>query len=211
MGRIQPLGDTALRFEIGQGIDPEVNRRVRAACAGIERAAIPGVVECVPSYAAVTVHYRPHVVRYGELCGKLAALAAGEAGVPEGELVTLPVIYDGPDLAFVAEHARMSAGEVIELHSRPEYLVYMIGFAPGFPYLGGLDEKLATPRLERPRISVPAGSVGIGGAQTGVYPVESPGGWRLIGRTSVVLYDPKREPPSLLAAGDRVRFRPVKE
>ena len=209
--RIQPLGDSALRIEVGRTIDPEVNRRVRAAGAAIDKAAIPGVVEWVPSYAAVTVYYQPHVVRFGDLAKKLGALAGETAEVPDGQLVTIPVVYDGPDLAFVADHAKVSVEEVIDLHSRPEYLVYMIGFAPGFPYLGGLPEKLATPRLEKPRLSVPAGSVGIGGAQTGVYPLESPGGWRLIGRTSAALYDPKRDPPSLLAAGDRVRFRPVKE
>jgi len=139
-----------------------------------------------------------------------AALAAGGDGVvPEGKRVTLPVLYQGPDLGFVAEHHRLSVEEVIALHSTPEYLVYMIGFAPGFPYLGGLPEQLATPRLEKPRLSVPRGSVGIGGSQTGVYSVESPGGWRLIGRTPVSLYDPKGQPPALLEAGDRLRFRPV--
>jgi len=212
--RIKPLGDTALRIQLGEGIDPELNGRVRAACAALERAALPGVVEWVPSYTAVTVHYRPHIVRYPELCRRLeAALAAdADAPVPAGKTVTLPVLYggeQGPDLPFVAEHHRLSVEEVIELHRRPEYLVYMIGFAPGFPYLGGLPEKLATPRLEKPRLSVPKGSVGIGGSQTGVYSVDSPGGWRLIGRTPVPLYDPKQQPPALLEAGDRLRFRPV--
>jgi inhibitor of KinA len=213
---IRPLGDTALRLQLGEAIDPVVQRRVRAACAALERAALPGVVECVPGYTAVTVHYRPQVVRYPELCRSVqAAIAVGEnIPVPDGRLVTLPVLYGGergPDLAFVAEHHQLRADEVIELHSRPEYLVYMIGFAPGFPYLGGLPERLATPRLEKPRRSVPKGSVGIGGAQTGVYSVDSPGGWRLLGHTPVPLYDPAGERPSLLQAGDRVRFRPVGE
>jgi inhibitor of KinA len=211
---MKPLGDTALRLELGVGIDPDVHRRVRAACAALERAALPGVVEWVPGYTALTIHYRPHVLRYQDLCRSVeAALAAGEAlSVPEGRLVTLPVLYGGergPDLGFVAEQHRLSVDEVIKLHSRPEYLVYMIGFAPGFPYLGGLPEQLATPRLEKPRLAVPRGSVGIGGAQTGVYSVESPGGWRLIGHTPVALYDPAGERPALLEAGDRVRFRPV--
>ena len=212
--RIKPLGDTALRVQLGEGIDPELNRRVRAACAALERAALPGVVEWVPSYTAVTVHYQPHVVRFQELCRQVeAAIAADQdAPLPAGKVVTLPVLYggeQGPDLGFVAEHHRLSVEEVIALHSTPEYLVYMIGFAPGFPYLGGLPERLATPRLEKPRLSVPKGSVGIGGSQTGVYSVDSPGGWRLIGRTPVALYDPKRNPPALLEAGDRLRFRPV--
>jgi inhibitor of KinA len=210
--RIHPLGDAALRIDLGEGIDPEVNRRVRAACAGLERAALPGVVEWVPSYTAVTVYYRPHVVRFADLAQKVeAAISAGaQAPVPPGRLVTLPVCYDGPDLSFVAKHHGLSERDVIDLHTGPEYLVYMIGFAPGFPYLGGLPEKLATPRLEKPRLSVPKGSVGIGGSQTGVYSVDSPGGWRLIGRTSVALYDPAKDPPALLEAGDRVRFVEVR-
>jgi len=212
--RIRPLGDTALRLQLGEGIDPEVHRRVRAACAALERAALRGVVDWVPGYTGVTVHYQPQLVRYAELCRSVdAAVAAGQSvPVPEGRTVILPVLYGGergPDLPFVAEHHRLKVDEVIELHSRPEYLVYMIGFAPGFPYLGGLPEQLATPRLEKPRRSVPKGSVGIGGAQTGVYSVDSPGGWRLIGHTPVPLYDPAGERPALLEAGDRVRFRPV--
>jgi len=187
---------------------------VRAACAGLERAALPGVVECVPSYTAVTVYYQPHVVRFRDLCRAVEAAVASEneRAVPEGRLVTLPVLYGGewgPDLEFVARHHQLSIEDVIRLHSEPEYLVYMIGFAPGYPYLGGLPEQLATPRLEKPRPSVPKGSVGIGGVQTGVYSVDSPGGWRLIGRTPVSLYDPRKERPALLEAGDRVRFRPV--
>jgi inhibitor of KinA len=210
---IQPLGDTVVRIEVGKGIDAETHRRVRRACAGIERAAIPGVVEWVPGYAAVTVHYRPHVVRFGELAKKLEAAVeeADEIEVAPGREVTIPVVYDGPDLPFVVQHTGLSEEEVIRRHSRPEYLVYLIGFAPGFPYLGGLPPELVTPRLEKPRVSVPAGSVGIGGRQTGVYSVDSPGGWRLIGRTSVPLYDPRRDPPALLSAGDRVRFQPVEK
>jgi inhibitor of KinA len=212
--RIRPLGDTALRIQLGEGIDPDVNRRVLAACAALDRAALRGVVEWVPSYTGVTIYYQPHVVRYAELSGLVeSAVAAGETiPLPAACRITLPVLYggeQGPDLGFVAEQHRLSVQEVIELHSRPDYLVYMIGFAPGFPYLGGLSEQLATPRLEKPRLSVPRGSVGIGGPQTGVYSVDSPGGWRLIGRTPVLLYDPARKRPALLQAGDRVRFRPV--
>src|SRR5436190_5223012 len=212
--RIRPLGDSALRLQLGEGIDPEVQRRVRGACATLERAALRGVVEWVPGYTTVVVHYQPQVVRYPELCRSLeAALAAGATlPVPEPRVVTLPVLYggeQGPDLVFVADHHQLSVDEVIELHSRPDYLVYMIGFAPGFPYLGGLSERLVTPRLEKPRLSVPKGSVGIGGAQTGVYSVDTPGGWRVIGRTPVPLYDPTAERPALLDAGDHVRFRPV--
>jgi len=212
--RIRALGDSALRVQLGEGIDPDLNRRVRAACAALERAALRGVVEWVPSYTSVTVHYQPHLVRFTELSHAVeAALAAAEQfPLPAGRLVTLPVLYGGergPDLTFVAEHHGLSVDEVIKLHSRPDYLVYMIGFAPGFPYLGGLPERLSTPRLEKPRLAVPKGSVGIGGPQTGVYSVDSRGGWRLIGHTPVPLYDPTQERPALLEAGDQVRFRPV--
>ncbi|RPH48032.1 MAG: 5-oxoprolinase subunit PxpB [Planctomycetota bacterium] len=212
--RIKPLGDTALRIDLGDAITPAVNRRVRAACADLERAALPGVVEWVPSYTAVTVYYKPHVVRFRDLCRAMEQAIAPENDlpVPEGRLVTLPVLYGGergPDLEFVALHHQLSVEDVIRLHSEPEYLVYMIGFAPGYPYLGGLSERIATPRLEKPRLSVPKGSVGIGGSQTGVYSVDSPGGWRLIGWTPITLYDPRKDRPTLLEAGDRVRFRPA--
>jgi len=211
---MKPVGDSAVRIELGQETSPLVHRRVRAYAARVEAAAIPGVVEWVPSYAALTVYYLPHLVQFRDLCRALEGTVPSDQDVPlpPGDLVTLPVLYGGeggPDLEFVASHHHLSVQEVVELHSRPEYLVYMIGFAPGFPYLGGLSEQLATPRLEKPRLSVPRGSVGIGGSQTGVYSVDSPGGWRLIGRTPVPLYEPHKETPTLLEAGNLVRFRPV--
>lgn len=198
----------------GDAIDPAVHRDVRSFAHALAEGPLSGVVEAVPSYTAVTVFYRPHEIRYEELCRALEKLAASmsDAAPPPSEILTLPVLYGGehgPDLAFVAERAGLAAEEVVALHSRPDYLVYMIGFAPGFPYLGGLPERLETPRLESPRRAVPAGSVGIGGAQTGVYPLESPGGWRLIGRTPVPLFRPRETPPVLLKAGDVLRFRPV--
>lgn len=212
--RLRPLGDAAIRIGIGEGIDPSVHRRVRAACLALDRARLPGVLECVPTYEAVTVFYRPYVARYADLEGAIEATLADlrEGEVPAGRRFTLPVRYGGPwgpDLDSVASSRGMSPEEVIEVHQGAAYRVYLIGFAPGFPYLGGLPERLWTPRLETPRTSVPAGSVGIGGEQTGVYPLETPGGWRIIGRTPVPLYDPARTPPALLAAGDFVRFRSV--
>ena len=202
--RFTPMGDAALRIELGD--DPE---RVRAWDAALRRAALPGVVSVVPAYATVTVFYAPHEVRYAELLARLEAIPVGAEPAPPSELVVVPVVYDGPDLPFLCEHAGLAAEEVVRLHSEPTYLVRMIGFLPGFPYLSGLSPRLAAPRLPSPRRAVPAGSVGIGGAQTGIYPMESPGGWRLIGRTSVKLYDPAKEPGTLLKAGDRLRFEPV--
>ncbi|MEG3109156.1 5-oxoprolinase subunit PxpB [Pantoea sp. T14] len=137
-----------------------------------------------------------------------------EAQLPESRQVDIPVIYggeSGPDLNVVAEQANMTPQQVVELHSSSDYVVYFIGFQPGFPYLGGLDQRLHTPRRAEPRVLVPAGSVGIGGSQTGVYPLASPGGWQLIGQTRVALFDPKNQPPTLLRPGDTVRFVPQKE
>ncbi|HET9984145.1 MAG TPA: 5-oxoprolinase subunit PxpB [Longimicrobiales bacterium] len=218
---IEPLGDHALLVHLGSSIDEETHRLVRAAYATLERLDLPGVSELVPAFTSIGVHYDPARVRHApteppheglrrELAAALERLDPAE--LPPARTVEIPVCYGGdfgPDLADVAGQAGLSAREVVRRHAAGEYLVYMIGFAPGFPYLGGLDPRLATPRLDAPRTAVPAGSVGIGGEQTGIYPVESPGGWRLIGRTPLRLFDPTREPATLLRAGDRVRFRAV--
>ena len=136
----------------------------------------------------------------------------GEIEIPPSPVLEIPVLYGGemgPDLPFVAEHAGLSEEEVIRIHSSTEYLIYMLGFTPGFTYLGGMSEKIATPRLKQPRVKIPAGSVGIAGTQTGVYPIDSPGGWQLIGRTPVKMYDPDRETPILPEAGQYIKFYPV--
>ncbi len=210
---IRCAGDRILVVELGDGISPQINARVRTFCRAFEARRVPGIVELVPTYRCVAVHYRPEAIARRTLEAEMLAAAqeAGESVPPPGRLVEIPVIYDGPDLDFVAAHARLSAEEVVRIHSAAEYLVYMLGFTPGFPYLGGMDERIAAPRLEKPRVRIPVGSVGIAGAQTGVYPIESPGGWRVIGRTPVKLYDPGCEVPFLLDAGDRVRFVPVRE
>lgn len=210
---IRCAGDRILVAELGDGISPQINALVRAFCHAFEARRVPGIVELVPTYRCVAVHYRPEEIARRGLENEMLAAAreAGESAPQPARLVEIPVIYDGPDLGFVAAHARLSLEEVVRIHAVPEYLVHMLGFTPGFPYLGGMDERIAAPRLEKPRVRIPAGSVGIAGAQTGVYPIESPGGWRLIGRTALKLYDPAREPPILLDAGDRVRFIPVRE
>ncbi len=210
-----PLGDTAVLVTLGDGIDDLLSARVRALGRTIDRAAVDGVRDWVPGYASLTVHHDPARIGYGELCDILADLAetaTDEDDAREPALHEIPVRYggvDGPDLETVAAHAGIPAAEVVARHCRPVYRVALLGFLPGFPYLTGLDPSISVPRLPEPRRHVPAGSVGIGGSQTGVYPLASPGGWRLIGRTDARLFDPERTPPALLAPGDRVRFLPI--
>ncbi len=217
---IEPLGDCAALVTFGEHIDEAMHRLVRAACARLETQPVPGMIELVPAFASVAVWYDPLRVGSGTpyralaaaLEARLAGLEAGEA--PAARTVEIPVVYGGeagPDLDTVAARAGLTPAEVIQLHAAGDYLVHMIGFAPGFPYLGGLDERLHCPRRAVPRTAVPAGSVGIGGSQTGIYPLVSPGGWQLIGRTPLALFDPTRDPPALLAAGDRVRFVPLED
>lgn len=207
-------GDQALVIELGDAISPEINRRVHSLAAAIESQAIPAVVDLVPTYRSLLVRYDPLLISGDDLQETLAEIERPLAESPpeQPRVVLVPTLYGGepgPDLDSVAEHTGLSPDEVIGLHSEVDYLVYMIGFTPGFPYLGGLSDRLATPRLDTPRTRIPAGSVGIAESQTGVYPIDSPGGWRLIGRTPLELFDPEREPPSLLAAGDYVRFLPL--
>ena len=212
--RICPVGDLALNVEFADEISPAVNAQIRAFTGALACAALPGVVEIVPTYRSVTVHYRPEVMLYGELSARLNALLddlSAEDAAP-AEVIELPVRYGGdmgPDLPFVARHCGLSPAEVIQIHSAAEYLVYMLGFTPGFPYLGGMDERIATPRLEKPRTRIPAGSVGIAGTQTGAYPLDTPGGWQLIGRTPLRLFDPAGGGKLPYAAGDRIRFVPI--
>ncbi|MFB3828149.1 MAG: 5-oxoprolinase subunit PxpB [Bryobacteraceae bacterium] len=168
-----------------------------------------GVRNLHPAYASVLVDFDPRLREAGELRRQIEALPLASVELPEPRLIEIPVRYGGWDLDDVARHNGLSTDEVIAIHSGAEYVVYFLGFSPGFPYLGGMPEAIATPRLAAPRRMVPAGSVGIAGTQTGVYPVASPGGWRIIGRTGLALFDALRDPPALLAAGDRVRFRPV--
>jgi inhibitor of KinA len=212
--RLLPSGDSALVVEYGDGIDLRINARVRLLHRALAARSHAGVLETVPTYRSLMVHYDPMVLSREAL----EALILATAGRLPDQIqeavrtVEIPVAYGGgagPDLEAVAELNGLSPGAVIDLHSSGNYVVFMLGFMPGFPYLGGLPARLATPRLATPRTVVPAGSVGIAGAQTGIYPSESPGGWRLIGRTPVRLFDPRNSPPALLEAGDRIRFVPV--
>jgi inhibitor of KinA len=212
--RYLPAGDQGLVVEYGDTIDPAINRRVRALFHALDAAAIPGIVDLVPTYRSLLVTYDPLRLSPDDLQRTLerteASLDSAPARAPR--VVEVPTAYGGtfgPDLPFVASHNGLSEDDVVRIHSGTDYLVYMMGFSPGFPYLGGMSDRIATPRLATPRTAIPAGSVGIAQAQTGIYPVESPGGWQLIGRTPVRLFDPERQPPVLVEAGDFIRFVPV--
>jgi inhibitor of KinA len=212
--RFLPGGDSALFVEFGDAIDPELNRRVRRLQLAVQEARLPEVVEVVPTYRSLLVCYRPAQVSLAELSARLEVLAGDiEARrLPESIVTEIPTAYGGeygPDLGFVAEHNGLSPQELIDLHAGAAYLIYMLGFIPGFAYLGGMSPRTAAPRLATPRVEIPAGSVGIAGNQTGVYPADSPGGWRLIGRTPIELFHPDRQPPALLQAGNYVRFVPI--
>lgn len=207
-----PLGDSAIMVTLGGVIDRELNRRVHACVRHLARSAWPEVSDIVPAYSSFAVHYDPLRVTSAEITDRVRAalrdVPRDDAGT-EGSLVTIPVRYDGPDLEAVADATRKNVEEVIALHSAGSYHVYMMGFAPGFAYLGDLDPALHLPRHATPRTRVPRGSVGIAGAQTAVYPVETPGGWHLIGRTDLLLFDAQRDPPALLHSGDSVKFERI--
>jgi KipI family sensor histidine kinase inhibitor len=213
--KIKPAGDTAVMVTLGSEISPETNARVAGLARLLAQEPIPGVTETVSAYATLLVLYDPAVIPYDALVGKLNAFESRIAGKGAGgtkRVFVFPVCYGGEygeDIGFVAEHAGISADEVIRRHTSPDYLIYMLGFLPGFVYLGGLDPLLAAPRMTSPRVKIRAGSVGIAGSQTGMYPFDSPGGWRIIGATPVRLYDPAREPTILYRAGDYIRFAPV--
>ncbi len=211
--RYRPAGDGALSVEFAPEISPAVNRRVRALLAALDADPPPGLLDLVPAYRTLLIVYDPLRLSHAALLDRLRALdTATDAPPPVGRRVVLPIAYGGefgPDLAAVAAHAGLTPEEVIARHGAGRYLVYFLGFSPGFPYLGGLDPALATPRLPEPRTSVPAGAVGIGGDQTGIYPQATPGGWRLIGRTPVRLYDPAAPEPTLLRPGDEIRPRAI--
>lgn len=212
--RFRLAGDRGLLAEYGDTISPEVNRKVRQVAAALEAQPLRGVIEVIPTYRSLFLLYDPMATSPEELQAALLELEERltEVKIPPPREVEIPVCYGGefgPDLAFVAESHGLSPEEVIRLHCQPLYQVYMVGFTPGFPFLGGLPKELHTPRRPTPRERVPAGSVGIAGEQTGIYPIESPGGWQLIGRTPLKVFDPNRPDPFLLKAGDLVRFRPI--
>lgn len=209
--QLVPLSDSSVLLRLGESIVPAINRQIHLLATALSLHPFPGLRETVPGYASLTVHYDPLALTYAQVCEWLrncTHLAAETASRPV-KTVEVPVAYDGPDLDFVAAHCCLTIEEVICLHRSTAYTVYMMGFTPGFPYLGILPNALRVSRMETPRPKVPAGSVALAGVQTGIYPVESPGGWRLIGRTPLSLFDSQREPPFLFAPGDEVRFVPL--
>lgn len=214
--RILTAGDSSLLVEFGKEISPEINRRIANTVQLMREQQIEGVVDVIPAFCSLLINYDPRVISYEKMKKRIQALVRVDIkrGETSKRLFEIPVVYGGeygPDLAFIAQNAGLSQEEVIKIHSSSDYLIYMLGFLPGFCYLGGLDERIHTPRLSTPRIKIPAGSVGIGGSQTGIYPLDSPGGWQLMGMTPVKTYDPDREVPILVEAGDYIRFVPIDE
>lgn len=215
---IYPCGDCAVTLQIGAEISEQVNREVVCALDALRKADIIGVVELVPTYTSICIHYDPAMLSYETLqrtIGQIKINLSEDNQEAPGRIVEIPVCYGGeygPDLSFVAQHNGLTPEEVIKRHSEGEYLVYMLGFLPGFAYMGGMDASIACPRLESPRTKIPAGSVGIAGTQTGIYPLSSPGGWQLIGRTPLKMFAIHGDQTQFaLSAGDRVRFVPITE
>ncbi len=206
-----PLGDSSLLVHLGDDIDLATNLRVHALDARLRTRPLAGIVETVPAYATLLVHYDPLMLNFAQVTAwvKSEMELVEQAASNEPRRIEVSVRYGGefgPDLGFVASFHHTTAAEIVRRHTAQDYTVFMMGFTPGFPYMGKLDEALVTPRLETPRTHVPAGSVGIAGAQTGIYPIDSPGGWRLIGHTSLPLFDLSAAEPFLFSPSDRVRF-----
>ncbi|HEY3195921.1 MAG TPA: 5-oxoprolinase subunit PxpB [Candidatus Dormibacteraeota bacterium] len=207
--RIHPLGDTALLAELGSRLDTALNTRAIALAAALKKRR--DVRQAIAGYASVTVHFDPEQTSEDVLGPAIKRLAAKRPPMAEpGRLHRIPVVYDGPDLEVVAARLNIPSERVVSLHMQPIYRVFLIGFVPGWAYLGPLPEELELPRRQVPRTQVPPGSVAIAGRQTGVYPLPAPGGWHLIGRTSVKLFLPDSDPPCLFRAGDRVKFFAVR-
>ena len=222
--QMYPLGDAAIVLQFGDAINRATHLSIQAFTTALEALPFAGFREYVPAFTTVTVYYDPWIVSrrgqddpYESVRQSLQQVLQQVKAHPEDNRIRfldIPVCYGGkwgPDLELVAALNEITCQEVIRLHAREDYLVYMLGFAPGFPYLGGMNDRIAAARKDKPRARVPAGSVGIAGKQTGIYSIPSPGGWQLIGRTPLVLFDPRRESPSLLQAGDHIRFVPITE
>lgn len=209
--RIVPFGDSSALIQLGDEIDLEINQHVHALAQLIEASSINGVIEAVPAYATLLVHYNPLVLSFAQIKDRLRVKISQieETTSRKPRQVEVPVRYGGEfgvDLEHVARHLHLSVEDVIRIHSKKIYTVYMMGFTPGYPYMGKLDDALAMSRLETPRTRVAAGTVAIAGSQTGIYSIESPGGWRLIGWTPLKLFDPESDSPFLFSPGDEVKF-----
>lgn len=214
--KIVPEGDSAILVEFPQIISNEINNKIISLVRVLKEQQIEGVMDMIPAFCSLLIHYDPRVITYKKLLDRVNKIMKLNIDTvsKKKKIYEIPVCYGGkygPDLEFIAKNAGISVDEVIKIHSSKDYLIYMLGFLPGFSYLGGLDERIHTPRLANPRIKIPSGSVGIGGAQTGIYPLESPGGWQLLGQTPIRTYNPEREVPILFEAGDYIRFVPISE
>ncbi len=214
--QIKITGDTSVAVVFGDEINADINTKIRAFDEALNEEQIDGVYETVPTYCTLTIHYAPEQIRYEALQKKLEVMLrqAHKAQRMNTVVMEIPVLYGGeygPDLPYVADYNHLTPDEVIKIHANEEYLIYMLGFTPGFSYMGGMDARIAAPRLKTPRGLSPAGSVGIAGGETGGYHIASPGGWQLIGRTPVRLYDAHRDTPILLDAGLHVKFVPIDE
>ncbi len=211
-----PMGDRGLLIEFGDEISREINVKVRRMALAVENEVKEGIVEVVPTYRSLLIIYNPLLLPIAALQEKLRRIEEGlqQIPLPDPRLTRIPVVYGGiygPDLEEVAKYHHLSPERVIQLHCSKPYLIYMIGFMPGYPYMGEVPEELVTPRLKTPRLVVPKGSVAIAQRQTGIYSMESPGGWQVLGRTPVELFDPVKDPPALLRMGDLVQFYQISE
>lgn len=208
------INESTILVEFGDKIHEDINKKVRAFSEYLDKHVFKGMIEYIPAFSSVAVIYDPVKVKYEKVHLLLKDILYNlkSSIQEEGTIIKIPVCYGGkfgPDIQYVAQYNKISVDDVIKIHSSGEYLVYMIGFAPGFPYLGGMSNKIAAPRRKSPRISIPKGSVGIAGQQTGVYPISTPGGWQIIGSTPEELFMPEKYPPSLLKVGDIVKFYPI--
>ncbi|MCP3738474.1 5-oxoprolinase subunit PxpB [Rossellomorea sp. BNER] len=220
--QLHPLGDQAIIIDFGNDINEETQQSVKTVVTLLEDHPPEWMIEYIPAFTTVALFYNPmkvplhnnSTIPYSIICEEIKKFLSNITSLKqiESRIVEIPVCYGGefgPDLEEVARHNGLSTEDVITIHANGDYLVYMIGFAPGFPYIGGMNERIATPRKATPRFKTPEGSVGIAGKQTGVYPIETPGGWQLIGKTPLKLFRPHEVQPSLLLAGDKIRFKPI--
>lgn len=215
MIQIEPYGDQALLVNFEQKIDPAINRRVVVLSEAIIQARIPGVRACIPAYCSLTICYQIDQVRYSTLRDRVMGMWEGieaEMDFAVGRKLFIPVCYEadlGLDQEAIAAHTQLTVAQLIAMHTNVVYQVYMLGFLPGFAYMGALPDALFCPRKDQPRLKVPAGAVGLAGAQTGIYPSMSPGGWQIIGQTPLPLLLPQQDPPFLFRAGDQVQFKAI--
>lgn len=213
--RFLPCGDCAVTAEFGNAICEDINTAVHNFALAVESLKHAAICEVVPTYRSATVYYFPELISYSAIIEILSCCAKNlNSSLQSSKTIKIPVLYGGAygeDLAYVAAHNGITEQDVIAIHSGRDYRVFMLGFTPGFPYLGGMDSRIATPRRAQPRVKIAAGSVGIAGEQTGIYPISSPGGWQLIGRTPLVLFDPLAQNPILIKAGEKIRFVPIDE